>query len=115
MSVLLCFQGFHRSCCGLVCGVARRRHEPASRAAYLIWRCMHVPRACVPPVSTQDSGEFCSDSSSDSSQGCIIILFRNMLGALSHDLSVVCFAETLDIIWPCAPIILRISKSASLQ
>lgn len=34
---------------------------------------------------------------------------------LSRDLSPIVFAETLDIIWPCAPICLRISKSASLR
>lgn len=70
--VLLCFQDFCHSCCGLVCGVARLRHKQASWAAYLIWRHMHVHCACIPPVSTQDCGEFCNESFTASSQGCII-------------------------------------------
>lgn len=34
---------------------------------------------------------------------------------LSHNLSLPCFAETLDIIWPCDTIILGISRSGPLQ
>lgn len=40
---------------------------------------------------------------------------RAAVSVISHLwLSLVCFAETLDIIWPCASIILGFSRSASL-
>lgn len=40
---------------------------------------------------------------------------RAAVSVISHLwLSLVCVAETLDIIWPCAPIILGFSRSASL-
>ncbi len=65
--VLLCFQGFHLSGCGPARGVARLRHKPAPRAACLIWRCVHVPRAYIPLLGTQDRGEFCSESTTNSS------------------------------------------------
>lgn len=63
--VLLCFQGFHLSGCGPDCDVDHLRHKPASRAVYLIWRCVHVHRAHIPLVSTQDSGEFCAESTTN--------------------------------------------------
>lgn len=80
---------------------------------------MHVLCAYFPPVSTQDSGEFYTDSSCDTPQGYIIITMVTAVlkqaSLLSHNLSLLCFAETLDIIWPCDTIILGISRSEPLQ
>lgn len=62
---------------------------------------MHVYCACIPPVSTQDSGEFYNKSFTASSQGCIITVVTTVskhTWTLSHVLSLVCFAETLDIL-----------------
>lgn len=79
---------------------------------------MHVLCAYFPLVSTQDSGEFYTDSSGDTSQGYIItmvtVVSKHVL-LLSHNLSLPCFAESLDIIWPCASIILGINRSGPLQ
>lgn len=104
-------QGFHHSCCGPACSVAGPGHEPTSWAAYLIRRRLHVHRGFVHLLSTQDRGEF-----------YLLILgwiSANMKDVstyawlLSLKLSLVCFAETLDIIWPCA-IVLSFIRNASL-
>lgn len=60
--VSLRFQGLHLSGCGPARGVARLRHEPASRAAYLVWRRVHVRPARVPLVGSQDGGGFRTES-----------------------------------------------------
>lgn len=116
--VLLCFQGFHLSGCGPARGVARHRHKAASRAAHLIWRCVHVRHAYIPLVSTQDGGESCSESTTDLTQGGIITMVTTVskhTQALSLSLSLVCLVETLDIVWPCTRIVLRSNRSVSLK
>lgn len=54
----LCLQGFHSAGGGSARAVARFRHKPASGAAYLIWRRVHVRPDSVCLLSTQDSSEF---------------------------------------------------------
>lgn len=56
-------QGVHRDRSRSVCDVARRGHQQASPAAYLLWRRLHVCPAAVPAVCAQDGGEFPSLSS----------------------------------------------------
>lgn len=92
--------------------MARLRHEPASRAAYLVRRRVHVRPAHIPLVGAQVSGEFCSETPTLSQKSIITIVttVSKHAWALSHKLSLVCFAETLDIIWPCAPIIFALAK-----
>lgn len=51
-------QGVHRDRSRAVCDVARRGHQQASPAAYLLWRRVRVCPAAVPVVCAQDGGEF---------------------------------------------------------
>lgn len=92
--VFLFSQGLHRDCRRLVCDLARHRHEEASRPAHLFWRCLRVHLTCVPPVSTQDSGEFGSESGACRyhGDGCL-----ETLQVISD--------QSLDIAWPCAPVV----------
>lgn len=99
--LLWSLQGFHgrRSCA--VRGLARLRHQPASRAAHLVRGRLRVRPAAVPSVGAQDGGEFCP--------------FHIELLSLS----VAAFAETWDITCPCAPVIFPIivglSRTTSLS
>lgn len=55
---LFVLKGFYLSRCGPARAVARFGHKQASSAAHLIRRCVYVPRALIPSLSTQDNGEF---------------------------------------------------------
>lgn len=103
----LYFQAFHFGCFGLAGGVARRGHETPSRAAYLLWGCLHVGCAYIPLVSTQISGEFYHQSLNGFSYCRADGSFERSPGCLSRDLSLMSFAETMDNIWPFEPHLLR--------
>lgn len=103
----LYFQAFHFGCFGLAGGVARRGHETPSRAAYLLWGCLHVGCAYIPLVSTQVSGEFYHQSLNGFSYCRADDSFERSPCCLSRDLSLMSFAETMDNIWPFEPHLLR--------
>lgn len=50
-------QGFHGGCSCAVRGLARLRHQQASRAAHLVRRRLRVHPAALPSVGAQDGGE----------------------------------------------------------
>lgn len=108
-------QGFHRRCSRAPCGLARLRHQQASRAAHLVRGRLRVHPAAVPSVGAQDGGESLQRAWSCRGDS----RFEIGGGCYHGTLSVAAFAETWDITCPCAPVIFAIitgpSGTASLS